>query len=42
MIDHMLAGRFFVGLARGYQRRWVDVLGQRMQTEAASAPRRRR
>ncbi len=37
MIDHMLEGRFFVGLARGYQRRWIDVLGQRMQTQAASS-----
>jgi alkanesulfonate monooxygenase SsuD/methylene tetrahydromethanopterin reductase-like flavin-dependent oxidoreductase (luciferase family) len=36
MIDHMLEGRFFVGLARGYQRRWVDVLGQRMHTQTAS------
>ena len=36
MIDHMLAGRFFVGLARGYQRRWVDVLGQHMGNRAAS------
>jgi alkanesulfonate monooxygenase SsuD/methylene tetrahydromethanopterin reductase-like flavin-dependent oxidoreductase (luciferase family) len=36
MIDHMLGGRFFVGLARGYQHRWVDVLGQRMGTETAS------
>jgi alkanesulfonate monooxygenase SsuD/methylene tetrahydromethanopterin reductase-like flavin-dependent oxidoreductase (luciferase family) len=37
MIDHMLEGRFFVGLARGYQRRWVGVLGQRMQAAAASS-----
>lgn len=29
MIDHMLKGRFFVGLARGYQRRWTNVLGQK-------------
>lgn len=28
MIDNMLKGRFFVGLARGYQRRWQNVLGQ--------------
>ena len=28
MIDHMLKGRFFVGMARGYQRRWTNVLGQ--------------
>jgi alkanesulfonate monooxygenase SsuD/methylene tetrahydromethanopterin reductase-like flavin-dependent oxidoreductase (luciferase family) len=36
MLDHMLGGRFFVGLARGYQRRWVDVLGQRMNAAASS------
>jgi alkanesulfonate monooxygenase SsuD/methylene tetrahydromethanopterin reductase-like flavin-dependent oxidoreductase (luciferase family) len=36
MIDHMLQGRFFVGLARGYQHRWVDVLGQRMHARTAS------
>ena len=30
MIDQMLQGRFFVGLARGYQSRWCDVLGQRI------------
>ena len=29
IIDHMLKGRFFVGLARGYQRRWSNVLGQK-------------
>lgn len=29
IIDHMLKGRFFVGLARGYQRRWTNVLGQK-------------
>ena len=29
MIDNMLKGRFFVGLARGYQRRWTNVLGQK-------------
>jgi alkanesulfonate monooxygenase SsuD/methylene tetrahydromethanopterin reductase-like flavin-dependent oxidoreductase (luciferase family) len=36
MIDHMLEGRFFVGLARGYQHRWVDVLGQHMGAETSS------
>lgn len=27
--DHMLAGRLFVGMARGYQARWQNILGQR-------------
>lgn len=36
MLDHMLKGRFFVGLARGYQDRWVNVLGQKYH--AAGSP----
>jgi len=28
MLDQMLQGRTFIGLARGYQKRWADVLGQ--------------
>jgi alkanesulfonate monooxygenase SsuD/methylene tetrahydromethanopterin reductase-like flavin-dependent oxidoreductase (luciferase family) len=28
MLDHMTGGRAFAGFARGYQRRWVDVLAQ--------------
>ncbi|TWE13399.1 LLM class flavin-dependent oxidoreductase [Rudaeicoccus suwonensis] len=35
MIDQMLGGRLFVGMARGYQNRWVDVLGQRTGAGAA-------
>lgn len=35
MIDHMLEGRLFVGVARGYQSRWVDVLGQRLNVKAS-------
>lgn len=27
--DHMLKGRFFVGMARGYQARWQNILCQR-------------
>jgi alkanesulfonate monooxygenase SsuD/methylene tetrahydromethanopterin reductase-like flavin-dependent oxidoreductase (luciferase family) len=27
--DHMLKGRLFVGMARGYQARWTNVVGQR-------------
>lgn len=37
MIDHMLEGRLFVGVARGYQSRWMNVLGQRLGV-AASRP----
>jgi alkanesulfonate monooxygenase SsuD/methylene tetrahydromethanopterin reductase-like flavin-dependent oxidoreductase (luciferase family) len=28
MLDQMMRGRSFVGFARGYQKRWADVLGQ--------------
>jgi len=28
IIDHMTKGRFFVGVARGYQSRWTNILGQ--------------
>ncbi|HET6184705.1 MAG TPA: LLM class flavin-dependent oxidoreductase [Acetobacteraceae bacterium] len=28
MLDHMTAGRACAGFARGYQRRWVDVMAQ--------------
>lgn len=28
MLDQMSRGRAFVGIARGYQKRWADVLGQ--------------
>lgn len=35
MIDHMLEGRLFVGLTRGYQSRWMDVLGQRLHVKAS-------
>jgi alkanesulfonate monooxygenase SsuD/methylene tetrahydromethanopterin reductase-like flavin-dependent oxidoreductase (luciferase family) len=28
MLDHMTGGRAVAGFARGYQRRWVDVMGQ--------------
>lgn len=27
IVDHMLNGRFFVGVARGYQARWQNVIG---------------
>jgi alkanesulfonate monooxygenase SsuD/methylene tetrahydromethanopterin reductase-like flavin-dependent oxidoreductase (luciferase family) len=35
MIDHMLEGRLFVGIARGYQTRWMNVLGQRIGVGAS-------
>lgn len=35
MIDHMLEGRLFVGVARGYQSRWMDVMGQRLNVKAS-------
>jgi alkanesulfonate monooxygenase SsuD/methylene tetrahydromethanopterin reductase-like flavin-dependent oxidoreductase (luciferase family) len=37
MIDHMLEGRFFVGIARGYQTRWMNVLGQRLHVAACGS-----
>ena len=30
MLDHMTGGRANAGFARGYQRRWVDVMAQQM------------
>ena len=30
MLDHMSGGRAIAGFARGYQRRWVDVMAQQM------------
>lgn len=36
MIDHMIGGRLFVGMTRGYQSRWVNVLAQRMRTGPAN------
>ena len=35
MIDHMIGGRLFVGIARGYQKRWMNVLGQRLGVGAS-------
>jgi alkanesulfonate monooxygenase SsuD/methylene tetrahydromethanopterin reductase-like flavin-dependent oxidoreductase (luciferase family) len=34
ILDHLLEGRYFVGLARGYQSRWANVLGQFTKTVA--------
>ena len=35
--DHMLRGRFFVGMARGYQARWHNILGQRFGVTSTSS-----
>jgi alkanesulfonate monooxygenase SsuD/methylene tetrahydromethanopterin reductase-like flavin-dependent oxidoreductase (luciferase family) len=35
--DHMLQGRFFVGMARGYQARWQNVLGQRFNVTSTAS-----
>jgi len=34
ILDHMTQGRFFVGLTRGYQSRWMDILGQHFEAVA--------
>jgi alkanesulfonate monooxygenase SsuD/methylene tetrahydromethanopterin reductase-like flavin-dependent oxidoreductase (luciferase family) len=34
MLDHLTKGRVYAGFARGYQQRWVNVLGQRVPVEA--------
>jgi alkanesulfonate monooxygenase SsuD/methylene tetrahydromethanopterin reductase-like flavin-dependent oxidoreductase (luciferase family) len=34
-LDHLTKGRVYAGFARGYQQRWVDVLGQRVPVRAA-------
>jgi alkanesulfonate monooxygenase SsuD/methylene tetrahydromethanopterin reductase-like flavin-dependent oxidoreductase (luciferase family) len=37
MVDHMLQGRFFVGLARGYQARWQNVIGQKFNVTSTAS-----
>ena len=34
MLDHLTKGRVYAGFARGYQQRWVNVLGQKFPVEA--------
>ena len=34
-LDHLTKGRVYAGFARGYQQRWVNVLGQKIPVEAA-------
>lgn len=38
ILDHLTRGRFFVGFARGYQSRWVDILGQHLGARATRSP----
>ncbi|MFC5994353.1 LLM class flavin-dependent oxidoreductase [Pseudonocardia hispaniensis] len=42
MLDHMSRGRAFVGIARGYQKRWADVLGQTYNVGATFSDRSER
>ncbi|AEA26073.1 LLM class flavin-dependent oxidoreductase [Pseudonocardia benzenivorans] len=35
--DHMLQGRLFVGMARGYQARWQNILGQRFNVTSTAS-----
>jgi alkanesulfonate monooxygenase SsuD/methylene tetrahydromethanopterin reductase-like flavin-dependent oxidoreductase (luciferase family) len=35
--DHLLQGRFFVGMARGYQARWQNILCQRFGVTSTSS-----
>jgi alkanesulfonate monooxygenase SsuD/methylene tetrahydromethanopterin reductase-like flavin-dependent oxidoreductase (luciferase family) len=34
MLDHLTKGRVYAGFARGYQQRWVNILGQSHPVEA--------
>jgi alkanesulfonate monooxygenase SsuD/methylene tetrahydromethanopterin reductase-like flavin-dependent oxidoreductase (luciferase family) len=38
VLDHLANGRYFVGLARGYQARWAQVMGQHYGARATTAP----
>ena len=38
MLDHMTGGRANAGFARGYQRRWVDVMSQHLHGIHGAAP----
>jgi alkanesulfonate monooxygenase SsuD/methylene tetrahydromethanopterin reductase-like flavin-dependent oxidoreductase (luciferase family) len=35
VLDHLTKGRFYAGFARGYQDRWVNVLGQQYHSTGA-------
>jgi alkanesulfonate monooxygenase SsuD/methylene tetrahydromethanopterin reductase-like flavin-dependent oxidoreductase (luciferase family) len=34
IIDHLSRGRYFVGVARGYQSRWTNIIGQKLGAKA--------
>ncbi len=38
MLDHMTGGRANAGFARGYQRRWVDIMAQQTHGITARSP----
>ena len=38
VLDHLLKGRFFVGLARGYQSRWTGTVGQHFGARPTKSP----
>ena len=37
IVDHMLKGRLFVGMARGYQARWQNILCQRFNVTSTTS-----
>jgi alkanesulfonate monooxygenase SsuD/methylene tetrahydromethanopterin reductase-like flavin-dependent oxidoreductase (luciferase family) len=39
LLSHMTRGRFFVGLARGYQSRWMGTVGQHLGATPTKSPR---
>jgi alkanesulfonate monooxygenase SsuD/methylene tetrahydromethanopterin reductase-like flavin-dependent oxidoreductase (luciferase family) len=39
ILSHLTKGRFFVGLARGYQNRWMGTIGQHLGTTPTKSPR---
>src|SRR4030081_325556 len=38
MLDHMTGGRAVAGFARGYQRRWVDIMAQQTHGVSGALP----
>ncbi|MPZ22607.1 MAG: LLM class flavin-dependent oxidoreductase [Dehalococcoidia bacterium] len=38
ILDHLTEGRYFFGVARGYQSRWTNILGQHLGTRATLSP----
>jgi alkanesulfonate monooxygenase SsuD/methylene tetrahydromethanopterin reductase-like flavin-dependent oxidoreductase (luciferase family) len=37
IVDHMLNGRLFVGMARGYQARWQNIMGQKFNVQSTAS-----